>query len=78
MMRDIADWQRRYRAARVVWAVEDRDGCTSNLYETKESAQLEVDRLSVRGDRLRVVKHHVHTDELAEERWGALKDERGG
>lgn len=66
-MKDIAAWQREFYATPAVWAVFDRDGCLSNLYESKEAAQLEVNRNPPCS---RIVKYHVHSLDLARRRWG--------
>ena len=40
--RDIAGWQRRFRAAPAVWAVIDNEGCITNLYDSESAAQREL------------------------------------
>ena len=69
-MRDIAGWQRRYLAGPVVWAVLDPEGDLTELYESKEAAALQVEWERRRGlHRYRAAKFHVHTLDLARERW---------
>ena len=68
--RQIYDWQQRFRAAPSVWAVFDPDDCLTNIYATREAAELEVRWERARGHRRYGVRQiNIHSIELAQERW---------
>lgn len=72
----IVDWQRRYRARPVVWAVMYTSGgfagtLTGNFYDSKEAAEAEVAWLARRGERSRAYSEPIHTLDLSRERWPA-------
>lgn len=75
--RNIADWQRRFRAAPAVWVTffYERETGTeeiSNVYESAEAAAIEVEWHKARHPHRRppiVRQIHVHSFALADERW---------
>lgn len=72
-MRDLYAWQQEFRTKTiVVWGTFDSEWNLSNLYESKEAAQMEVD--FCKGARLRISRINVHTDKLARERWGRVRE----
>lgn len=67
---DPADWQRRFRAAPAVWAVFDRDGCLTNLYDSESAAMFEI-HASPREKR-GPTRMNIHDSRLASERWAPV------
>ena len=73
--RSVSDWQRRFYGGPSVWVVFYRERSESGLlyeefgrlYASREGALLETSR----NKRAFVREVHIHTDELAQERWGA-------
>lgn len=64
-IKKILEWQNRFRQQPEVWA-SIFEGEVSNLYDSKEAAQFEVDFCKSGS----VCKFNVHSLELSRERWG--------
>lgn len=73
---DILRWQREFNSAPKVYVTMNADGDISNLYESREAAQLEVNWRRNRGRllRVRVEAMPIHTLKLSRERWQRLAD----
>jgi len=66
----LQDWQRRLHAQQQVWTVLDRDSDIGNLYDSAESAEVEVRWRKARGEHARVAcLGGLHNLELSQERW---------
>lgn len=79
-MKNIFEWQRRFRAGPSVWAVfylnTQEDGGSDelvDLYESEEAARIHLDWAhrteGRRARRFTVRKMNIHTMDLARERW---------
>ena len=66
------DWQRRFRAGAAVYeVVYSGDGeSTGRFFDSEEAAKVCVDFYKRSRARVRVVKHNIHTLDLARERYG--------
>ena len=75
MKRNVADWQKRFHSGKFIWStwyrVDDMDEL-SNLYETQEAAELEVEWAKHNSKHPPILRQfHVHSFELSKERWSS-------
>jgi hypothetical protein len=71
-MKDITAWQKDFRAAPSVFVVQDPEGFTTNVYESREAAEEEIAfyrRTMSNARGYHIVQEHVHSVALAERRW---------
>jgi hypothetical protein len=66
--KEIMDWQKRFREASKVYVVYVH-GEISNLYESREAAELEVAWHRRHTVRASIGEESIHTLQLARERW---------
>lgn len=70
-MKNISDWQKRFRSGNLIWVVIDSDGYITGIYETKEAALCEIKwrNRCKKNKGYTIQSDYIHTLELAQERW---------